>query len=167
MFSFIKHMVRRRQGAQTAVAGGIDRDTPVVVLDPRADRALLNEVMQVALSGSEAVSGAADNPYAGRSETQIAGLVLAGESFSSPYRRARVRSYICHEVRFLRAVGIEVNQRLLMRYLSPTHLEALVGGILGLPAQEVQAYLDSLTRNGESSIAAFRDRLAKEQPNDH
>src|SRR5271156_4866407 len=119
-------MVTRRQGAQTAVVDGIDRDTPVVVLDPKADRALLNEVMQVALIGSGAVSATADNPYAGRSETAIAGLVLAGESFSSPYHRARVRGYICHEVRFLRAVGLEVNQPLLMRYLNPTHLEVLV-----------------------------------------
>jgi hypothetical protein len=167
MFSFIKRVATRIRGARTTVADEIDRDTPVVMLDPKGERALLNELMQVALIVSGTVSSAADNPYAGKSETEIAGLALAGESFSSPYHRARVRSYICHEVRFLRAVGLEVNQQLLMRYLSPTHLEALVGGILGLPAQEVQAYLDSLTRNGESSIAAFRDRLAKERPNDY
>lgn len=117
MFSFI----RNKKEA--------DRDTPVVIHDPKCDQALLNEVMQVALIGSGAVSGAADNPYARRSETAIAGLVLAGESFSSPYHRARVRSYICHEVRFLRAVGLEVNQRLLMRYLNPTHHRNARGGL--------------------------------------
>jgi hypothetical protein len=160
MFSLLKRAATRIRGARTTAVDEIDRDTLVVMLDPKGERALLNEVMQVALIASGAVSSTADNPYANKSETEIAGLVLAGESFSSPYHRARVRSHICHEVRFLRAVGLEVNQRLLMRYLSPTHLEALVGGILASPAQgEAQAYLDSLTRNAESSIAAFRDRL--------
>jgi hypothetical protein len=139
----------------------IDRDTPVAVLDPKGERALLNEVRHIALIASGAVSSATDNPYANRSETEIAGLVLAGESFTSPYHRSRVRSYICHEVCVLKAIGLEVTPRLLVHYLSPTHLGVLVGGLLGSPVrEETQAYLSLLTRDQMSCIAAVQDRLA-------
>jgi hypothetical protein len=95
------------------------------------------------------------------SEMEIVGTVLAGERYSEPQYLRQATRYIGHEVRVIRAAGLAVSQRSLVHYLNPMHLVVLVGGLPNSRVrEEAQAYLDSLTCEEESYIAAFRDRLA-------
>jgi hypothetical protein len=130
-----------------------------VILNPKGDRALSNEVVTLANLDSE--SSSVDNPYVDKSEDAIADMLLAGEDFASLYYRAQAQRYIRLTVRVLRAVGSTVRPLLLARYLNPLHLGVLVGGLGGSQAgEETQVFLDSLTRDEKACIASIGGRLS-------
>jgi hypothetical protein len=130
-----------------------------VILDPKGDRALFNEIVALANSASE--SSLVDNPYLDKSEDAIADAVLAGEDFASLYYRAQAQRYIRLAVRVLRAVGSTVSPRLLVRYLNPLHFEVLVGGLSGSHVGgETGVFLYSLTPGEKACIASIGSRLS-------
>ena len=100
------------------------------------------------------------NPYARGSETEIADKALAGERFTEPHYLRQAQRYLGHEVRALRAAGLEVSLRTLVEHLDPSRLELLARSLPESSAQGVHDYLDSLTPRQQSDLAGVRDRLA-------
>jgi hypothetical protein len=144
----------------SALHGSPNEGRRAVMLNPKSDRALSNEV--VALANLDSGSSPVDNPYVDKSEDAIADMLLAGEDFASLYYRAQAQRYIRLAVRVLRAVGSTVSPLLLARYLNPHHLGVLVGGLGGSQVgEDTQVFLDSLTRDEKACIASIGSRLSR------
>jgi Type IV secretion-system coupling protein DNA-binding domain len=144
----------------------IERAGGAIVLDPKGDgdlrRALHDSAM---LTGRRFLEWAPRgpsvyNPYARGSETEIADKALAGERFTEPHYLRQAQRYLGHEVRVLRAAGLEVSLRSLVHHLDPSRLEALARSLPERQARAAHDYLDSLTTRQQSDLAGVRDRLA-------
>jgi Type IV secretion-system coupling protein DNA-binding domain len=144
----------------------IERAGGAIVLDPKGDgdlrRALHDSAM---LTGRRFLEWAPRgpsvyNPYARGSETEIADKALAGERFTEPHYLRQAQRYLGHEVRVLRAAGLEVSLRSLVHHLDPSRLEALARSLPERQARGAHDYLDSLTTRQQSDLAGVRDRLA-------
>jgi hypothetical protein len=144
----------------------IERGMGAVVIDPKNDRGMRDEIRLAAQTvGRPFIEWTPNgstvyNPYAQGSETEIADKVLAAERFTEPHYLRQAQRYIGHEVRALRKAGLEVSLAALVHYLVPARLEMLVRELPAAETLAVHDYLDSLTARQQSDLAGVRDRLA-------
>ena len=144
----------------------IEHGMGAVVLDPKGDRDLGDELRQAALAtGRRFIAWTPQgpsvyNPYARGSATEIADKVLAGERFTEPHYLRQAQRYLGHAVRTLRKTGQEVSLGALVQHLDPLRLEVLARTLPESAAQGVYDYLDSLTPRQQRDLAGVRDRLA-------
>jgi type IV secretory pathway TraG/TraD family ATPase VirD4 len=147
--------------AEHAIAGG----AAVIVVDPKGDAAMRAALeAAVGRAGRRFVSwspdgGAVYNPYAHGTDSEIADKVLAAERFTEPHYQRQAQRYLGHEVRVLRAAGVDVSLRSIVEHLQPERLEQLARALPREP-RSTYAYLDSLTARQRSDLAGVRDRLA-------
>lgn len=148
------------------VANAIERGMGAIVIDPKGDRDLRQELRHAAWMHDRRFiewtprGRTVYNPYARGSETEIADKALAGERFTEPHYLRQAQRYLGHEVSALRRAGIEVDLRALVEYLDPSRLELLIRTLPESQAKGAHAYLDSLTARQQSDLAGVRDRLA-------
>jgi TraM recognition site of TraD and TraG/Bacterial protein of unknown function (DUF853) len=153
--------VTQRVIAEAAIARGMG----VVFVDPKGD-----EDLRAALRAAAAVTGAAFyewspegpavfNPLAHGGDSEIADKALAGERYTEPHYLRQAQRYLGHEVRALRAAGVEVSVSALVRHLDPPELEVLSRRLPVEAASVLQRYLDSLTPRQQRDLAGTRDRL--------
>jgi len=144
----------------------IERGMGVVVIDPKGDRGMCEEVRRAARVGGRAflewtpAGASVYNPYAHGSDSEIADKALAGEPFSEPHYLRQAQRYLGHVVRALRSAGLQVSLRSIVTHLDPARLEGLVRTLSESEARSTHAYLDSLTTRQRSDLAGVRDRLA-------
>ncbi|MGO9247253.1 MAG: type IV secretory system conjugative DNA transfer family protein [Solirubrobacteraceae bacterium] len=144
----------------------IERGMGAITVDPKGDRDLARELRGAArAAGRPFVEWSPQgevvyNPYARGSETEIADKALAGERYTEPHYLRQAQRYLGHEVRALRAAGVEVSLRALVEHFDPSRLELLARSLPECSAQGVHDYLDSLTSSQQSGLAGVRDRLA-------
>ena len=144
----------------------IEHGMGAITIDPKGDRELAGELRNAARKvGRPFIEWSPQgrvgyNPYARGSETEIADKALAGERYTEPHYLRQAQRYLGHEVRTLRAAGVEVSLRALVEHCDPLRLELLVRNLPESNAQDVHDYLDSLTPSQRSGLAGVRDRLA-------
>ncbi len=148
--------------ATRAIAHGM----AAIVIDPKDDRALREQVRHAALAaGRRFIAWTPEgpsvyNPYARGGETEIADKALASERFTEPHYQRQAQRYLGHAVRALRAAGREVSLAGLVEVLDPARLELLVRDLEPERSRAMHAYLDSLTARQQSDLTGVRDRLA-------
>ncbi|MFI5005338.1 MAG: type IV secretory system conjugative DNA transfer family protein [Solirubrobacterales bacterium] len=148
--------------ATRAIAHGM----AAIVIDPKDDRALREQVRRAALlAGRRFIAWTPEgssvyNPYARGGETEIADKALAAERFTEPHYQRQAQRYLGHAVRTLRAAGREVSLAGLVEALDPARLELLARDLEPERSRTVHAYLDSLTPRQRSDLTGVRDRLA-------
>jgi type IV secretory pathway TraG/TraD family ATPase VirD4 len=144
----------------------IERGMGVVVVDPKGDRSMCEQVRRAARAGGRSFlewtpNGASVyNPYAHGSDSEIADKALAGEPFSEPHYLRQAQRYLGHVVRALRSAGVQVSLRSIVTHLDPASLERLVRALPEPDARSTHAYLDALTTRQQTDLAGVRDRLA-------
>jgi len=144
----------------------IERGSGVVVIDPKGDRSMCEEVRRAARAAARSFlewtpdGGSVYNPYAHGSDSEIADKALAGEHFSEPHYLRQAQRYLGHVVRALRRTGLEVSLQSIVSHLDPARLEGLVRTLPEPEARSTHAYLDSLTARQQSDLTGVRDRLA-------
>jgi TraM recognition site of TraD and TraG/Helicase HerA, central domain len=147
-------------------ARAIERGMGAVVVDPKGDPGLREEVRRAARDAGRAFlewtpgGPSVYNPYLRGSETEIADKALAGERFSEPHYMRQAQRYLGHVVRALRRSGREVSLRGMVEHMDPARLECLVRTLPEGDAEATHAYLDSFTGRQHSDLAGVRDRLA-------
>jgi hypothetical protein len=148
------------------LAGAIARGMAAIVVDPKDDPGMREQVRRAALAAGRRFIAwtpqgpSVYNPYARGGESEIADKALAGERFTEPHYLRQAQRYLGHAVRALRAAGREVSLAGLVEALDPIHLELLARGLDPRAARAVHAYLDSLTARQHSELTGVRDRLA-------
>jgi hypothetical protein len=144
----------------------IEHGTGAIVVDPKGDRRMRNEVRRAAqAAGRRFIEWTPDgnsvyNPYARGSETEIADKTLAGERFTEPHYLRQAQRYLGHVVRALRKSGSQVSLQGILHHLDPDRLELLARSLPESAAEATHAYLDALTARQQSDLAGVRDRLA-------
>jgi conjugal transfer pilus assembly protein TraD len=144
----------------------IERGMGAVVVDPKGDRAMREEVRRAAeAAGRRFIEWTPEgpsvyNPYARGSDTEIADKALAGERFTEPHYLRQAQRYLGHVVRALRSARLEVTLQRIVHHLDPAALECLARRLSESEAQATHAYLDSLTARQRNDLAGVRDRLA-------
>jgi type IV secretory pathway TraG/TraD family ATPase VirD4 len=144
----------------------IAHEMGAVVVDPKGDRAMRDELHRAALgAGRRFLEWSPDgesvyNPYARGSETEIADKLLAGERFTEPHYMRQAQRYIGHVVRTLRRSGLEVSLRRIVDHLDPQRLELLARSLPETDAVLTHDYLDSLSARQHRDLSGVRDRLA-------
>ncbi len=144
----------------------IERGMAAVVLDPKGDRDMREQVRGAALAaGRSFLEWTPDgdrvyNPYARGSASEIADKALAGERFTEPHYLRQAQRYLGHVVRALRDSDTEVSLNAIVEYLEPSRLEVLARSQPEETARKTFAYLDSLSSRQQSDLAGVRDRLA-------
>jgi type IV secretory pathway TraG/TraD family ATPase VirD4 len=147
--------------AASAVAEG----SAAIVVDPKGDAHMYDTLLRAAARAQRPffawtpAGGAAYNPYARGTDSEVADKVLAGERFTEPHYLRQAQRYVAHVVAALREAGEEVSPRALAANLDPDRLELLVRSLPGDP-RETHEYLDSLTPRQRADLAGVRDRLA-------
>ena len=152
---------------QTAIlARAIAHGMGAVVVDPKGDPYLRAHLRAVAdRYGRRFVEWTPDgpvvyNPFARGSETEIADKALAGERYTEPHYQRQAQRYLGHEVRVLRAAGIEVSLPVLVAHMEPVRLEVAARRIDEAAAQATFDYLDGLNARQQRDLSGTRDRLA-------
>jgi hypothetical protein len=152
---------------QTWIAAhAIERGMGAVVLDPKGDSGMREELRRSALAaGRSFLEWTPDgqrvyNPYAHGGASEIADKVLAGERFTEPHYLRQAQRYLGHVVRTLRATGTQVSLNAIVEHLEPARLELLVRELPEPEARSTFTYLDSLSPRQHSELAGVRDRLA-------
>jgi Type IV secretion-system coupling protein DNA-binding domain len=144
----------------------IERGMGVVVLDPKGDAGLRDELARAAARADVSLlewtpqGRSVYNPYAHGSETEIADKMLAGERFTEPHYLRQAQRYLGHAVRALRSSGAEISLRAIVERLEPASLESLARDLPEAQADSTHAYLDALSSRQVSDLAGVRDRLA-------
>ncbi|HTU78788.1 MAG TPA: type IV secretion system DNA-binding domain-containing protein [Solirubrobacteraceae bacterium] len=147
-------------------AAAIERGMGAVVLDPKGDRDLREQLRRGALAAGRAFlewtpeGDRVYNPYARGGVSEIADKALAGERFTEPHYLRQAQRYLAHAVRALRQSGAEVSLRAIVEQLEPARLEQLARGLPDAGARATFAYLDGLSSRQQSELAGVRDRLA-------
>ncbi len=152
---------------QTAMAlSAIERGMGVVVIDPKGDEAMREQLARGACLAKRAflewrpAGPCVYNPYGYGSDTEIADKVLAGETFTEPHYLRQAQRYLGHVVRALHLAGAEISLREIVAQLEPARLE-LLARTLPEPARErTFTYLDALTARQQRDLGGVRDRLA-------
>jgi conjugal transfer pilus assembly protein TraD len=138
-----------------------------VVVDPKGDRMLRNELHRAARRARRDFrewtpeGPDAYNPFAHGSDTELADKALAGETYTEPHYLRQAQRYLGHATRTLRAAGQPVTLATLTEAMNPRRLEA-IGRRLDdqHQAQELHDYLDDLSPEQRRGLAGTRDRLA-------
>jgi Type IV secretion-system coupling protein DNA-binding domain len=144
----------------------IERGMAAVVVDPKGDPAMREQVRRSALSAGRsflAWTPEGDliyNPYARGGTSEIADKLLAGEHFTEPHYLRQAQRYLAHVVRVLRQSNEEVSLSAIVEHLQPARLEMLARHLDEAQARTTFAYLDSLSSRQQSDLAGVRDRLA-------
>jgi conjugal transfer pilus assembly protein TraD len=138
----------------------------VVVIDPKGDDFMLRELREAASRAGRrfvlvSVRGdAVYNPYEHGSDTEIAGKLLAGETFTEPHYQRLAQRYLGHLVRALRGAGLTISLATLVQYMDPGRLASLARQ---LPAEKSRAlldYLETLTAQQARDLSGTLNRLA-------
>jgi len=152
---------------QTAMTlAAIERGMGAVVVDPKGDEAMRDQLLLAARASGRAFMEWAPagpcvyNPYADGSDTEIADKVLAGERFTEPHYMRQAQRYLGHVVRALRLSGAEISLREIVAQLEPERLEVLTRRLPQATAEATFSYLDALTARQQRDLAGVRDRLA-------
>jgi conjugal transfer pilus assembly protein TraD len=144
----------------------IEAGMAAVVVDPKGDRGMREQVQVAALNAGRAFvewtpeGDRIYNPYARGSASEIADKALAGERFTEPHYLRQAQRYLGHLVRALHRTGTEVSLRSIVAHLQPQQLELLARQQPEAEAGATFAYLDSLSARQQSDLAGVRDRLA-------
>ena len=144
----------------------IERGQGAVVVDPKGDRVMREELRRAAQAAGRAflewtpVGPSVYNPYARGSETEIADKVLAGERFTEPHYLRQAQRYLGHVVRALHGAGREVSLHEIVEHLQVGRLECLTRTLDESDALGTHAYLDTLTARQQADLSGIRDRLA-------
>jgi type IV secretory pathway TraG/TraD family ATPase VirD4 len=147
-------------------AGAIAAGMGAVVIDPKGDRVMREELTAAARSAGRPfhewtpAGPSIYNPFARGSATEVADKALAGERFTEPHYLRQAQRYLGHAVRALHQGGAEVSLAALVECLDPTCLELLSRALPAEHAQATFAYLDSLSARQRSELSGVRDRLA-------
>ena len=137
-----------------------------VVIDPKGDQTLRNELAAAAASrGAPFLEWTPEgplayNPYANGTDTEIADKALSGEQFTEPHYLRQAQRYLGHTVRVMHAAGIPVTPVSLMAHMDPRQLEVAVRELPEELAHETEKYLDSLGERQRRELAGVRDRLS-------
>jgi type IV secretory pathway TraG/TraD family ATPase VirD4 len=137
-----------------------------VVIDPKGDRLLADELKSTAARAGKAFlewtpeGPLAYNPYANGTDSEIADKALSGELFTEPHYLRQAQRYLGHTVRTMHAAGIPVTPASLMAHMDPRQLEVAARQLPEEDATEVQAYLDSLSERQRRDLSGVRDRLS-------
>lgn len=148
------------------VVRAIERGMGAIVVDPKYDRDMRDAIARAALEAGKALiewtpdGPSIYNPYRDGTATEIADKVLASERFTEPHYLRQAQRYLGHEVRVLRAAGIEVSLGSLVRYLDHDRLELLARRLPEADAVKAYEYLDALTPRQRTDLSGVRDRLA-------
>jgi type IV secretory pathway TraG/TraD family ATPase VirD4 len=148
------------------VVQAIRRGQGAVVVDPKGDRAMRDDIAAAArAAGRQFIEWTPSgpslyNPYARGSETEIADKVLAGERFTEPHYLRQAQRYLGHVIRALRGSGRQVTLREIVEHLDPERLESLLRTIDAQDVHAAHAYLDGLSAGQRSGLSGIRDRLA-------
>ncbi len=153
---------------QTLLAtAAVQREMAVVVVDPKEDSFMRTELARAArLMGRPFIQWTPEghsvyNPFAHGSPTEIADRALAGERFTEPHYLRQAQRYLGFAVRSLRACGRVVSLAELVAVLDPEVLGVLERSIPDpARAQEVHAYLGTLSPRQLTDLGGMRDRLA-------
>ncbi len=138
----------------------------VIVVDPKGDRRMREELADAAhMRARPMIRWTPDgpsvyNPYARGTDSEIADKALAGERFTEPHYLRQAQRYLGHEVRALRAAGLEVSLGTLVEHLAPARLELLARSLPEPLAGATHTYLDALTSRQQSDLSGVRDRLS-------
>jgi hypothetical protein len=144
----------------------IDQGHGAIVVDPKGDRMLHNELQAAAARRGAGFlewtpeGQLAYNPYAQGSDTEIADKALSGETFTEPHYLRQAQRYLGHAVRVMHAAAVPVTPISLMAHLDPGELEFTARQLPDEGAAVVLAYLDSLTDRQRRDLAGVRDRLS-------
>lgn len=137
-----------------------------VVIDPKGDRLLADELRSVAGRAGKAFlewtpeGPLAYNPYANGTDTEIADKALSGEQFTEPHYLRQAQRYLGHAVRVMHAADIPVTPASLMAHMDPRELEVAARLLPERDAVQAQAYLDSLGERQRRELSGVRDRLS-------
>ncbi len=148
------------------VVRGVEQDMGGIVVDPKGDPDLRDELARVAERvGRPLIEWTPRgpfvyNPYGQGSATEIADKVLAGEWFTEPHYLRQAQRYLGHEVSVLRKASVGVSLDSLVRYLDPDRLEVLSRKLPEADAVRTYQYVDALTTRQRSDLSGVRDRLA-------
>jgi hypothetical protein len=144
----------------------IEEGHGAIVLDPKGDRMLREELMRSAeRRGARFMEWTPEgplayNPYANGSDTEIADKALSGEHFTEPHYLRQAQRYLGHAVRVMQAAGIATTPISLMAHMDPRELEVAARNLPEDQAREAQSYLDSLSDRQKRDLAGVRDRLS-------
>ncbi|HTA33716.1 MAG TPA: type IV secretion system DNA-binding domain-containing protein [Solirubrobacteraceae bacterium] len=137
-----------------------------VVIDPKGDRLLADELQAVAARTGKAFlewtpeGPLAYNPYANGTDSEIADKALAGEEFTEPHYLRQAQRYLGHAVRVMHGAGVPVTPASLMAYMDPRELEVAARVLPERDATQAQVYLDSLGERQRRELSGVRDRLS-------
>jgi conjugal transfer pilus assembly protein TraD len=145
----------------------IERGMGAVVVDPKGDRDLREQLRRAALAaGREFLEWTPDggcvyNPFASGGASEIADKALAGERFTEPHYQRQAQRYLGQALRVLHETGGQASLGAIVELLDPAHLEQLARTLADERAANVVfAYLDGLSSRRRSDLAGVRDRLA-------
>jgi conjugal transfer pilus assembly protein TraD len=144
----------------------IDEGHGAIVVDPKGDRMLHNELQAAAARrGTRFLEWTPEgplayNPYAQGSDTEIADKALSGETFTEPHYLRQAQRYLGHAIRVMHSAGVPVTPVSLVKQLDPAELEFTARQLPEEGASVVLAYLDSLTDRQKRDLAGVRDRLS-------
>lgn len=149
------------------IAGRLIQDGHgAVVIDPKGDRTLRDELQAAAAHiGVKFLEWTQEgplayNPYANGTDTEIADKALSGEQFTEPHYLRQAQRYLGHAVRVMYGAAIPVTPGSLMGHMDPRQLEVSARELPEDQAEEVDAYLDSLSERQRRDLAGVRDRLS-------
>ena len=144
----------------------IARGRGTIVVDPKGDRSLRAALAHAAAQeGRQFIEWSPSGPsvynaFAHGSDTALADKALAGERFTEPHYLRQAQRYMGHEVRTLRACGVETSLATIVEHLDPDRLEVIARRLAEPAARSTHEYLDSLTARQRVELAGVRDRLA-------
>jgi DNA helicase HerA-like ATPase len=137
-----------------------------VVLDPKGDRLLYEELRrQAAIGGKQFLEWTPEgpfayNPYGHGTHTEIADKALAGEQFTEPHYLRQAQRYLGHTIHAMHLVEMPVTPVSLTEHLDPAQLDVtarLLGEEYG---EKLQGYLDKLSERQRRELTGVRDRLS-------
>jgi type IV secretory pathway TraG/TraD family ATPase VirD4 len=147
-------------------AGAIAAGMGAVVVDPKGDRLVREQLMAAAHAASRPFlewtpeGPCIYNPFARGSATEVADKALAGERFTEPHYLRQAQRYLGHAVRVLQIGAEQVSLAALVECLDPEGLELRARRLDPENAEATFAYLDSLSARQRSDLSGVRDRLA-------
>jgi hypothetical protein len=144
----------------------IDQGHGAIVIDPKGDRLLRDELREAAARAQRPFlewtpeGPSAYNPYAHGGASEIADKALAGETFTEPHYLRQAQRYLGHAIRALHATKQTVSPRLLMQTMDTSRLDELARELPDDQAEPVHQYLDSLSDRQKRDLTGIRDRLS-------